>query len=67
MAVEHGERDYIDQLFDSFEVKDMTRRAFRTAYVRLMDPKGIRRDLIDTVDRIQKGRTRALTMGRKTR
>ena len=56
MSVEKGKRDYLDQLYDSFEVKNMTRQAFRTAYVRAMDPKGIRRDLIGMVDQIHKSK-----------
>ena len=65
MAVARGKEDYIDQLYSSFPLKDMTRREFRTQYVRLMDLRGVRRDLAGMVDTIQKGRTRALAMQRR--
>ena len=37
-------RNYLDTLFDSFAKKDMTRRAFKRQYHRIMDPKRMARD-----------------------
>jgi hypothetical protein len=38
------ERHYLDTLFDSFKRKDMTRRGFKRAYKRIMDPERMARE-----------------------
>jgi len=42
-------RHYLDALFDSFRRKDMTRRAFKRAYKKVMDPKRMARDVDDLI------------------
>lgn len=37
-------KHYLDALFDSFKKKDMTRRGFKRAYHRIMDPKRMAED-----------------------
>lgn len=37
-------RHYLDALYDTFRKKDMTRRAFKRAYTRVMDPKRMARE-----------------------
>lgn len=40
-------RHYLDALYDSFRKKDMTRRGFKKAYQRIMDPKRMAREAED--------------------
>ena len=40
-----GQPDHIDQLYDSFKKKDLTRRQFRRAYKRVLSEKRSRKDL----------------------
>jgi hypothetical protein len=40
-------RHYLDALYDSFRIKNMTRRGFKKAYGRLMDPKRMAREAED--------------------
>ena len=54
MSVQTVKKDYVDELYDSFQCKDMTRREFRSRYVRAMDPRGVNRDLHGLVDEIHK-------------
>lgn len=37
--------DHIDELWESFKKKDLTRAQFRKAYKRVMNPKRLSRDL----------------------
>lgn len=40
-------KDYIDELYDSFKKKDMTRVAFRAAFKHAIDPVRMHRELDD--------------------
>jgi hypothetical protein len=40
-------RHYLDALYDSFRRKDMTRRGFKRAYGKLMDPKRMAKEAED--------------------
>jgi hypothetical protein len=42
-------RHYLDALFDSFKCRNMTRRGFKRAYKRVMDPKRMARDVDDLI------------------
>jgi hypothetical protein len=37
-------RHYLDAIYDRFRRKDMSRRAFKRAYRRIMDPKRLARE-----------------------
>jgi hypothetical protein len=67
MSVEWGKRDYIDQLYDSFPVKDITRSEFRRRYIVAMDPIGARRAAAAMIDKVHTGRMiqRKVMDGRK--
>ena len=72
MAVKHKRRmhrrkDAIDRLYDSFVTKDMTREAFRAAYLRLTNPNRLRKDLDRIVRRNQVQQTNQLRIDRKLR
>jgi hypothetical protein len=40
-------RHYLDAIYDRFRRKDMSRRAFKRAYYRIMDPKRMAREAED--------------------
>jgi hypothetical protein len=46
-------RHYLDTLYESFKRRDMTRRAFKRAYARIMDPKRMVKDAEDLALRNQ--------------
>ena len=64
-------RDYIDQLYDSFEKQDMTRAEFRRKYMRIMNAEVLSNDLnklvMENQVRRQIERTRRKAIDRKLR
>jgi len=45
MAVKKPDQAYLDELYASFRVKNISRTEFKRRYLAATDPRGIRRDL----------------------
>lgn len=60
-------KDAVDRLYDGFVVKDLSRKEFRKQYFALMDPDGLRRDLVGVVKTRQTKRTLDFMAGERKR
>jgi hypothetical protein len=71
MSVKHGhskrKRDEIDKLYDQMAVKDMSRAEFRAAYLRVTDPRRMRRDLNSMVLSLGRERTQRAAIEERLR